>query len=336
MIERAINFERPRRMRCGSCRHEWLVTAQWLDRFNQAREVCPVCGTDCQGEDRPDFCADPQDPAQEDSAVREFYWYHSSTHENWPDRQFDPAARLTDVIKRRMEAMGSGVGAWASRQKTKALHVGTYEAAIENMLRRMDDQGSSDDQFYLYRLQLDPDCVIEPGVHKEPTNFVGDAYLAEVCAPGTNVFRYVNVHEDASSVSLAIEPDAVRAVQRIPIPLATDPWVMDATARLSEATSEPAPRPKGKLQRYRLRDVSALATEARRLESEIATGLPLALRERFTVGFDEAGFNAAPAVFPSKLVGLARLVTDPRAILDSLDAQPWRRPAIEGEAVFSR
>ena len=271
--------------------------------------------------------------------MREFYWYHSSTHENWPDRQFDPAARLTDVTKRRMEAMGSGVGAWASRQKTKALHVGTYEAAIENMLRRMDDQGSSDDQFYLYRLQLDPDCVIEPGVHKEPTNFVGDAYLAEVCAPGTNVFRYVNVHEDASSVSLAIEPDAVRAVQGIPIPLAvdaTDPWVMDATARLSEAMSEPAPRPKGKLQRYRLREVSALATEARRLESEIATGLPLALRERFTVGFDEAGFNAAPAVFPSKLVGLARLVTDPRAILDSLDAQPWRRPAIEGEAVFSR
>lgn len=339
MIERAINFERPRRMRCGSCRHEWLVTAQWLDRFNQAREVCPVCGTDCQGEDRPDFCADPQDPAQEDSAVREFYWYHSSTHENWPDRQFDPAGRLTDVTKRRMEAMGSGVGAWASRQKTKALHVGTYEAAIENMLRRMDDQGSSDDQFYLYRLQLDPNCVIEPGVHKEPTNFVGDAYLAEVCAPGTNVFRYVNVHEDASSVSLAIEPDAVRAVQGIPIPLAvdaTDPWVMDATARLSEATSKPAPRPKGKLQRYRFREVSALATEARRLESEIATGLPLALRERFTVGFDEAGFNAAPAVFPSKLVGLARLVTDPRAILDSLDAQPWRRPAIEGEAVFSR
>lgn len=339
MIERAINFERPRRMRCGSCRHEWLVTAQWLDRFNQAREACPVCGTDCQGEDRPDFCADPQDPAQEDSAVREFYWYHSSTHENWPDRQFDPAGRLTDVTKRRMEAMGSGVGAWASRQKTKALHVGTYEAAIENMLRRMDDQGSSDDQFYLYRLQLDPNYVIEPGVHKEPTNFVGDAYLAEVCAPGTNVFRYVNVHEDASSVSLAIERDAVRAVQGIPIPLAvdaTDPWVMDATARLSEATSKPAPRPKGKLQRYRFREVSALATEARRLESEIATGLPLALRERFTVGFDEAGFNAAPAVFPSKLVGLARLVTDPRAILDSLDAQPWRRPAIEGEAVFSR
>lgn len=327
-------------MRCGSCRHEWLVTAEWLDRFNQALERCPACGTDCQGEDRPDFCADPEDPAREDAAARKFYWYHSSTHQNWPNRNFDPAARLTDVTKRRMEAMGSGVGAWASRQKAKALHVGTYEAAIENMLRRMDDQGSSDDQFYLYRVQLDPNCVIEPGVHQEPTNFVGDAYLAEVCAPGANVLRYVNVHEDPSSVSLAIELDAIRAVQGIPMPLAvdaTDPWVLDATARLSAATSKPAPQPKGKLQRFRLREVTALATEARRLESEIAAGLPPALRERFTTGFDEAGFDTAPTAFGTKLVGLARLVTAPRAVLDALDAQSWRvLPAIEGEVAFSQ
>jgi len=334
VIERAINFERPRRMRCGSCRHEWHVTAEWLDRFNQALEGCPACDTDCQGEDRPDFCADPEDPSLDDAATRKFSWYHSSTHQSWPNRNFDPAALLTDVTKRRMEAMCSGVEAWASRQKTKALHVGTYEAAIENMFRRMDDQDSFDDQFYLYRVQLDPNCVIEPGVHQEPTNFVGDAYLAEVCAPGTNVLRYVNVHEDPSSVSLAIEPSAIRAVQGIPIPLAvdaTDSWVLDATARLWEATSKPAPQPTGKLERFQFREVTVLATEARRLETEIAAGLPLALRERFTTRFDEAGFDTAPTAFPTKLVGLATLATAPRAVLDALDAQPWRvLPAIEG------
>ncbi|HET7477105.1 MAG TPA: hypothetical protein VFJ97_13920 [Dermatophilaceae bacterium] len=141
MIERSINFERPRRLRCRSCRHKWLVTAEWLDRFNQALVACPVCNTDCRGEDRPDFCADPEDPVHNDSAVRGFHWYHSSTHENWPDSNFDPAARLTADTNRRMEAMGSGVGAverWAERQKAKALHVGTYEAAIENMFRRME------------------------------------------------------------------------------------------------------------------------------------------------------------------------------------------------------
>lgn len=340
VIERPINFERPRRLRCGSCRHEWRVTPEWLDRFNQALEACPVCGTDCQSEDRPDFCAEPEDPSHDDSAVRGSHWYHSSTHENWPDRKFDPATGLDDVTKRRMEARGCGVAAWADRQRTKALHVGTYEAAIENMFRRMNHEGSGGDQFYLYRVQLHPDCLIEPGVHREPTNFVGDAHLAEVCAPGVTVFRYVNVHEDPSNVSLAIDPDAIRAVQRVPVPLpvdATNPWVLTATAQLSDAASQPPPQPKGKLQRWRQREVSALASEARRLELEVAARLPLTLRARFTAGFDEAGFEVVPAAFPMKLVGLARLVLGPRAVLDALDGQRWRLlHPVGGEAVVPR
>ncbi|MDQ7993287.1 MAG: hypothetical protein AAGC63_09310, partial [Propionicimonas sp.] len=68
---------------------------------------------------------------------------------------------------------------WTARQKAKALHIGTYEAAIENMVRRKADQSGSGEQFFLYRVELSPDCVIEPGVHKEPTNFVGDAHLAD-------------------------------------------------------------------------------------------------------------------------------------------------------------
>lgn len=74
----------------------------------------------------------------------------------------------------------------------------------------------------------------------------------------------------------------------------------------------------------RRKTTSALASEARRLEIEIAAGLPLALRERFHVGFDEVGFTSAPTAFPAKLVGLVRLVTHPEEVLDSLAAQPWR------------
>ena len=127
------------------------------------------------------------------------------------------------------------------------LHIGTYESAIENMFRRMRDQDGSAEQFYLYRVRLSPDCVIEAGVHQEPTDFVGDARLADVCGPGVNTFRYVNTHEDPSSVSLANEVDAIHAVQRILIPLpvqATDSWVTDATSRLLEAASRPALSPK--------------------------------------------------------------------------------------------
>lgn len=329
MNERAINFERLRRMRCGSCRHEWLVTAEWLVRFNQAVVGCPNCDTDCQGEDRPDFCVDPDEPLRDDAAVRSVYWYHSSTHENWPDLDFNPAADFTDVTRQRMEAI-SGPGSvdrWATRQKAKALHIGTYEAAIESMFRRTRDQADSRSQFYLYRVELEPDCVIEPGVHKEPTNWVGDAYLDEVCSAGTTVYRYVNVHEDKSNLSLAIEAQAIRAVQRIAIPLATcrpSPWIAEATDRLLAAASKSSPEAPSGLRPWMVRAASALRAEAVALETEIAQSLPLGVRERFNLELDEAAFPTAPDAFPTQLVAMARLVTDPQATLRELDVQPWR------------
>ena len=185
---------------------------------------------------------------RDDSAVRKVYWYHSSTHQTWPDRDFNPAAGLTDDTRQRMEA-ASGRGAverWAARQKAKALHVGTRpEAAIESMFRRMTDQ--VDSSFAVRPLpesSLSPTGAIEPGVHEEPTSWLGDAYLKEVCAPGTRVLRYVNVHEDKSTVSLGIQTQAIRAVQGIAIPLAINrslPWIVDATQRLPAASSEPSP-----------------------------------------------------------------------------------------------
>lgn len=316
-------------MRCGACRHEWLVTVEWLDRFNQALVGCPRCNTDCQGEDRPDFCVDSDEPMRDDAAVRSTYWYHSSTHDNWPDRNFDPAADLTDDTKQRMEA-ATGPGAverWAARQRAKALHIGTYEAAVESMFRRMTDQADSNSQFYLYRVELEPDCVIEPGVHKEPTNWLGDAYLNEVCDPGTTVLRYVNVHEDKSNVSLAIEARAIRAVQGIAIPLTSSrslPWIVDATERLLAASSKRSPEAPSELRPWIARPPSALRAEAIAIESEIAESLPSDMRARFSLEFDQAAFADAPEAFPAYLVAMARLVTDPQTTLEGLDAQPWR------------
>ncbi len=204
MIERAVDFRRLRNIRCRSCRHKWLVDAEWLERFHQADEVCPVCGTDCQAEDRPDFWVAREDPSYDYSTVRESYWYHTSTHANWPNRAFDPATEFTEVTKLRMQKAssdGRGLERWVADQRSKALHLGTYEAAIANMLRRMDSQVGAEAQFYLYRARLYGDVGIEPWVHPEPTNFVGDVQLEGLCSLGAEVFRYVNVHEDPSSVS---------------------------------------------------------------------------------------------------------------------------------------
>lgn len=327
MIENAIDFERLRSMRCGSCQDSWQVDAEWLDRFDRGLEACPSCRTDCQSTDRPNFWVAQDDPAHDDDTVRGSYWYHSSTSAHWPDKLFDPAAQLTDDTKQLMGG-ADAVERWVLRQKTKALHIGTYAAAIENMFRRMGSQGDSTKQFYLYRVRLSADSVIEPGVHKEPTNFMGDAQLADVCSPGANVYRYVNTHEDPSSVTLAVGIDAIHSVQRVALPLPVSPddsWVHEAVSRLREAAVRPAPIPKNIIEPMKRRISSALRIEASSIEAESSADIPLAIRRRFHVGFDEVSFDADPGGFPAKVLGLARLITNAQSVIEMLNSKPWRQ-----------
>ena len=81
------------------------------------------------------------------------------------------------------------------------------------------------------------------------------------------------------------------------------------------------------MQGLRWKPPSALALEARRIETDVSAGLPRALKDMFTVEFSEADFESNPALFPVKLIGLVSLVTDPQAVLHALDAQPWRKLA---------
>lgn len=337
MMERPIDFERLRYMRCGTCSREWEVDAEWLDRFDNSDESCPECGTDGTSEHYPTFWVRPHDPTHDDDTVRSTYWYHSSTHAVWPDKDFDPAAQLTDVCRQRMECSRPGaVERWTADQKSKALHLGTYEAAIENMLRRMDKQSDAASQFYLHRVRLRPECVIEPGVHEELHSLMGDVQLSDKCAPGVEVYRYVNVHEDPSGVSLAVEISAIGSVQSTPIPLAVDaddPELRTATDRLLAAAAipaEPPPREEDAddsiecmWRRYQTPS-TPLACEAGALLQETADRLPPLRRTQLDVEFDEAGFPDDPGAYPAKLIGLQRLFADPRAVVDALSTQQWR------------
>lgn len=78
-----------------------------------------------------------------------------------------------------MMGVDQRVAAWAERQRAKALHVGTYEAAVHNMLRRIHDQADHGAQFYLYRVHLKPSVVVWPGWLIDPSNFVGDVVLGK-------------------------------------------------------------------------------------------------------------------------------------------------------------
>jgi hypothetical protein len=72
------------------------------------------------------------------------------------------------------------------------LHVGTYDAAVHNMLRRIDDLADHGSQFSLSLVHLLPTITVCEGCLVDPSNFVGDVALCEVCPPGIDVARAAN------------------------------------------------------------------------------------------------------------------------------------------------
>ena len=107
---------------------------------------------------------------------------------------------------------------WAERQRANALHVGTYEAAIHNMLRRIHDQADSGSEFYLHRVRLVPTVAVREGWLVDPSNFLGDVVLDEVRPPGVDVAPYLNYQEDPGALSLALGRSAIASTQQIAIP----------------------------------------------------------------------------------------------------------------------
>lgn len=311
-------------MLCSGCGHRFIVDLDWIDRWEQSGEACPRCGLTCECEDAPRVTVDPGDPALDNEWVAQFHWYHTSTQPDWPTRDFDPATDLTPVTRARMGG-DRRVAEWAARQQGKALHVGTYEAAMHNMFRRMHDQADRGSQFYLYRLHLKPSVVLRAGWLIDPSNWLGDIVLDEVCPPGVDVARYLNYHEDPGGLSLALGRGAVAEVQQVAVPLpdAWDPgWVEGAVATLEKASDVPAAAT-GKLARCR-RPSSPRADLGRELAAALAGNLPINLHDQvesstvFAEGDD-------PGLWARRTSGLFELIASPGSVLAALDRTPWRQ-----------
>lgn len=322
-MERRIDFSRERRMLCGICSHHWMVDLDWIDRWKQGIEKCPGCGTTCEHEDSPRATVDPGDPALDDQVAR-FCWYHTSTHPDWPTPDFDPAAALT--LKTRMMMGGEErVAEWAARQRAKALHVGTYEAAIHNMLRRIRDQADWGSRFYLYRVHLKPSVVARKGWLIDPSNFVGDVVLDEVCPPDVDVARYLNYHEDPGGLSLALGRDAIASVQRVTVPLPeafNEDWVRDAVAALAAASDSAVPAA-GKLSRY-TKPASLRTALGRELGASLAGRLPINLQAQFESAAAFA-YGDDPVRWARQTSGLVSLIDEPLRVLAALDEIACRR-----------
>lgn len=323
-MERTIDFWRGRRMRCHTCTHEFVVDLDWIDRWEQTREKCPSCGLTCEDEDAVDVTVDPGDSALDPGKVAQFFWYHTSTHPDWPSRNFDPAAGLTRATRLTMGGE-TRVAVWAARQRAKALHVGTYESAVHNMLRRMQDEGDEGAQFYLYRVHLEPTVAVRNDWLIDPSDWVGDIILSEVCPEGVDIARYLNLHEDPGGLSLALGREAIANVQQVAIPLPRsrdDPEMVESASALRSASDALLPAP-GKLAQYRPPS-SARAALARQIANERAARLPVNLRQEFrsAVTFAE-GTN--PSDWAHRMTCLLELITQPQRVLAALNETKNRR-----------
>lgn len=314
-------------MQCG-CGHDFVAGSEWLGVWQEGHEACPVCGVTCEQNEAPRVIVDPGDLALRDELVTPLHWYHTSTQPDWPTKDFDPAANWgPDEIAR----MGGQdiVDNWVAGQRLKALHVGTYEAAIHNMLRRMGNQGDREDQFYLYRVRLHPGVKVQAGWIRDPGGAWGDVPLLDVCPPGVDVARYLNQHEDVGRLSLALARGAIASVQRLAVPQpggGNDDWERDAleAITLADATAPDLTCEPSKLDQFRAQppDIRRRRAAAAALFA-LSEQLPLDIQFRFSDAV-AISVDDDPVLWARRVSELSALILEPSIVLAALDEQSLR------------
>jgi len=176
------------------------------DYDSSAAVECPTCHAAIDSQQPHDLLASaPDDPAHDPTVLSQVAWYHTTFRDTWP-----PLAH------------------------EHALHLGTYESAMLNMMRTIRHQNHGADQFYLYRVRvtsetgrISPTLIADPGAPYS-------GHVAMDLVRGTNgefgIQRYVNACEHIGAISLAVDVSTIVETQHIAIPLPTapDPNVLEA------------------------------------------------------------------------------------------------------------
>jgi hypothetical protein len=163
------------------------------------------------------------DIALQDDCVGRMYWYHSSPYENWPDAEAYAAEFEAQIAK--VPALGPFTPQQLLQQHmSRAVHVGTYEAAIESMLRRLHDEDRHEGtpvRYWLHRVQISLAAGdLAPDVGEELADFMGNVPLSMLHERGgARAVRYVNTNEADGSISVAIDPAVIATVATIEIPV---------------------------------------------------------------------------------------------------------------------
>lgn len=195
LIERQITFGYDFRMRCDSCgRTSTLSGADHVRLENEAhaRMKCDHCPGSFHFGALVAGIRDPDDPALDDHMLNKLSWYHTSTYEDWPSPDYERDVR-NDFSASPARVLLGDPERYLRGQLDKALHLGTYEAAIENMYRRMRDQANENSTFYLHRVRINvsPDRV-NSGFHDENHEPAADISITELRDRGLDAVRYLN------------------------------------------------------------------------------------------------------------------------------------------------
>jgi len=231
LIERRVDFAYGYRMRCESCRaSSWLTAEDYADS-PEAMMTCSSCGEEFNFGPAVVDLRDAEDAALDDTRLPQLAWYHTTTDPGWPL----PSKPLTVDELEALRKWGwpeERLDSYRRRHESQALHLGTYEAAIESMLRRMRNQGDRNSQFYLHRVRLREGLAIEPGWRDENNAEAAAMTSIDLAIQGVDVIRYLNAHESIGSLSIALVRGAIESVQRVVVPIS------QLVERLDDATLE--------------------------------------------------------------------------------------------------
>jgi hypothetical protein len=217
LLERTVSFAYDYKVMCRSCTGiSPLASYDYYKEINEAHINCAHCGADIHFGLAVFALRDAQDPALDDQWAGRAAWYHTSTDGDWPNGTRTMPTETDNPIARMLSR--NGLQRARERYETQALHLGTYEAAIESMLRRMRDQADGGSQFYLYRVKLRDALIFEAGWRDE--NHAEAAQITQRELGDVDAIRYLNVHEAPGSISLAVHRCAIDAIQQVALPLA--------------------------------------------------------------------------------------------------------------------
>lgn len=329
--ERPITFDYDFRMRCSSCGNaSTLSGADYLrlEDENRARMACEHCDDSIHFGPLAAGLRDQDDPALDDAMLSRLSWYHTSTYAELPSGAYQrdtEAAFSTD----RARALLGDPTAHLHAQLDKALHLGTYESAVENMYRRMRNQGDADSAFYLHRVRISvTPARINPGYRDETNEAAANISITELANDGLDAVRYLNVWEAGGSISLAVRPDVITGIQTIPVPSALGPvgdlpsQLLDVIADLERRSEAPAAPDEREFRSYELAQeleealVAYLLPEVNLVVARDFAGA--VSRAHGRVGSD---FRGHARLFATH----ARLLSAPERVLHLLDAAPSRR-----------